>query len=178
MDLRIVKTRNAVKNAFLEIRAKKPLEKITVKELSAAANINKATFYLHYHDIFDLSEKLERELICDCLSSVPNPCDILENVSRFVRSLSDSVIANEALIKILFEGSRCNSFAEIFIDELSKVIAQNFPEYEPTVEDKMKMTFLVEGTYHTYFKYSEQGIDKVLELLGELSSGAVTIRKK
>ena len=57
MDLRITKTRAAVKNAFLELRAEKPLEKITVKELSTAANINKATFYLHYRDIFDLSEK-------------------------------------------------------------------------------------------------------------------------
>ncbi len=179
MDLRITKTRTAVKNAFLELRAEKPVEKITVKELSAVANINKATFYLHYKDIYDLSETLERELICECLNSVPNTYDIFENVSAFVRSLSESVIANEELIKILFSGSRSNSFAELFIDELYKLIGDHFPEYTPTIEDRMKMTFLVEGTYHTFFKYSEQGIDKVLELLEELSSGTiVSIRKK
>ncbi len=179
MDLRITKTRAAVKKAFLDIRATKPLEKITIKELSAAANINKATFYLHYSDIYDLSEKLERELICECLKSVPNTYDIFENVSEFVRVLSNSIIAKEPLIKILFEGSRSNSFAEIFIDELYKIIAENFPEYEPTIDDRMKMTFLVEGAYHTFFKYSEQGIDKVLELLEDLSAGTVvSIRKK
>ncbi len=179
MDLRITKTRTAVKNAFLELRAEKPVEKITVKELSSVANINKATFYLHYKDIYDLSETLERELICECLNSVPNTYDIFENVSSFVRSLSDSVIANEERIKILFNGSRSNSFAELFIDELYKLIAELFPEYTPSLEDRMKMTFLVEGTYHTFFKYSEQGIDKVLELLEELSSGTiVSIRKK
>ena len=179
MDRRITKTRSAVKKAFLEMRAEKPLEKITVKELSTAANINKATFYLHYRDIYDLSEKLERELIHECLASVPNTCDIFENVSRFVRSLSNSVIANEELFRVLFEGTRSSCFAEIFIDELYKVIAENFPDYEPTDEDRMKMTFLVEGTYHTFFKYTEQGIDKVLELLEELSAGTiVSIRKK
>lgn len=178
MDLRITKTRAAIKKAFLEIREQKPLEKITIKELSTAANINKATFYLHYRDIYDLSEKLERELICECLQSVPNTYDIFENVSEFVRMLSNSIIDNEAMIKTLFEGTRSNSFAEIFIDELYKIIAENFPEYEPTIEDRMKMTFLVEGSYHTYFRYSEQGIDKVLELLEDLSSGTIVAIRK
>ena len=33
MDLRITKTKKAIINSFLSIRAKKPLEKISVKEL-------------------------------------------------------------------------------------------------------------------------------------------------
>ena len=45
MDIRIEKTEKAIKNAFLELRAKKPLEKITVKELCARACINKYRFY-------------------------------------------------------------------------------------------------------------------------------------
>ena len=44
MDLRIEKTEKAIKNAFIELRARKPLEKITVKELCAEACINKSTF--------------------------------------------------------------------------------------------------------------------------------------
>ena len=57
------KTEKAIKNAFLELRAKKPLEKITVKELCALACINKSTFYSHYEDIFALSELMEAETI-------------------------------------------------------------------------------------------------------------------
>ena len=51
MDLRVEKTKRSIINAFLNLRSRKPLEKITVKELSEIAQINKATFYLHYHDI-------------------------------------------------------------------------------------------------------------------------------
>ena len=61
MDIRTEKTENAIKSAFLELRAKRPLEKITVKELCALARINKSTFYTHYQDIYALSEKLEKE---------------------------------------------------------------------------------------------------------------------
>ena len=33
MDIRIEKTEKAIRNAFIELRSGKPLEKITVKEL-------------------------------------------------------------------------------------------------------------------------------------------------
>ena len=47
MDMRAMKTRRNIHNAFLSIRSKKSLEKITVKELCDKAEISKATFYLH-----------------------------------------------------------------------------------------------------------------------------------
>ena len=59
MDLRIEKTEREIKNAFIGLRAKKPLEKITVRELCGLACINKSTFYAHYRDIYDLSDSME-----------------------------------------------------------------------------------------------------------------------
>lgn len=43
MDLRKQRTKNSIINAFIQLRASKPLEKITVKELAELAYINKAT---------------------------------------------------------------------------------------------------------------------------------------
>ena len=63
MDLREKKTKRSIKKAFLQLRAQKPLEKITIKELSELAEISKATFYLHYKDIYDLSSQLQNEVI-------------------------------------------------------------------------------------------------------------------
>ena len=51
MDLRVTKTQRAIRAAFLELREKKPLEKITVKELCQRAEIHKSTFYDHYADV-------------------------------------------------------------------------------------------------------------------------------
>ena len=72
MDLRTEKTRRAIINAFIKLRSKKPTEKITIKELAENAQINKATFYLHYRDIYDLSVSLEREVVRDCLKEGGN----------------------------------------------------------------------------------------------------------
>mgnify|MGYP000329139790 CR=1 FL=1 len=65
------KTKGSIVNAFLSLRAKKPLEKITVKELCQLARINKSTFYTHYPDIFALSYALEGEVVEAILADIP-----------------------------------------------------------------------------------------------------------
>ena len=87
MDLRVKKTKASIINAFLTLRSKKPLERISVTELSAAAQINKATFYLHYKDIYDLSETLENELFENVFGSIEHPDAVLTDPKLFVREL-------------------------------------------------------------------------------------------
>lgn len=59
-DLRVIKTKESIEQAFLSLLATKPLQKISIVELAREARINKGTFYLHYTDIFDLYEKTVR----------------------------------------------------------------------------------------------------------------------
>ncbi len=59
MDIRIEKQNVRSRMLFLELRSRKPLGKITVKELCSLAAINKSTFYSHYEDIYALSDKME-----------------------------------------------------------------------------------------------------------------------
>ena len=57
-DLRTIKTKKSIENAFLELRQKKNLEDIKVSELCSIALINKTTFYNYYSDIYELSNEL------------------------------------------------------------------------------------------------------------------------
>ena len=58
LDIRIEKTERAIKQAFMELRREKPVEKIRVKELCDRACINKSTFYAHYQDIYALANAM------------------------------------------------------------------------------------------------------------------------
>ena len=62
MDLRVIKTKKNIRDAFLKLRAENPPEKIRVTELCKVATINKRTFYKYYQDIYSLSEELENEI--------------------------------------------------------------------------------------------------------------------
>lgn len=169
MDLRVEKTKRSIINSFLELRSQRALEKITVKELAARAEINKATFYLHYRDIYDLSETLEREVVKSTLGNIQHPEELFRNNRRFIRELGDSFAANEQLIKILFEGSRSGSFISLFEEELMDIIHSVHPDYSPTLENRMKMSYMIYGGYYTYFKYCDHGLKAVLEIMEKFS---------
>lgn len=60
-DARVRYTKMRIRDAFLECLREKAVNKVTVKELCEMAQINRATFYSHYKDPFDLLEQLEEE---------------------------------------------------------------------------------------------------------------------
>lgn len=60
-DLRVKRTRSAIKNAFLELLSEKPFDNISVIDIAERAMINRSTFYLHYQDKYDLLKTLENE---------------------------------------------------------------------------------------------------------------------
>lgn len=62
VDLRIQKTREAIKNTFKEMICEMPAEKITIKELTDRARIHRKTFYLHYTSIEALYQDMMAEI--------------------------------------------------------------------------------------------------------------------
>jgi AcrR family transcriptional regulator len=61
-DRRVVKTRESIRKAFLQLIQIKDFQQITVTELAEAANIDRKTFYLHYNSTADLLKEFETEL--------------------------------------------------------------------------------------------------------------------
>ncbi len=63
-------TRTALRKALLLLMLDKPIDKITVKELCAAADINRGTFYAHYASPEQLLSQVENEFYLDLLAEV------------------------------------------------------------------------------------------------------------
>ncbi len=64
-DRRTLKTKKAIYNAFMELLVEKELHKVTVQEISDLADINRATFYKHFLDVYDLYDKLEEDTLIE-----------------------------------------------------------------------------------------------------------------
>lgn len=63
LDARVRYTKMVIRESFMELLAEMPIEKITVKAICEGADINRATFYRYYLDVFNLLECLEEELL-------------------------------------------------------------------------------------------------------------------
>lgn len=172
MDLRTEKTRQSIFNAFLELRARCPLEKITVKELCAKAVIHKSTFYAHYQDLYDLADTLETEVVDQVLDSIQNPEYALERPAEFIRELFRAYHARDALIQTLFSGSRSGQLIEKTEAGLNRLIFQRRLEYRDNVDLQILLSCMIYGGYHAYLRNRECGMERVAEVLGRLAEEA------
>lgn len=59
VNRRVQFTKNALREAMIELITEKPLTAITVKDICARADINRSTFYLHYKDVDSLLVAVE-----------------------------------------------------------------------------------------------------------------------
>ena len=71
-DARVRYTKMMIQQTFLDLLMQKPISKITVKEICDIAQINRATFYKHYQDTYDLLEQFQSEAIQGLLALIEN----------------------------------------------------------------------------------------------------------
>jgi AcrR family transcriptional regulator len=61
-DLRVRRTRKLLQKALLDAASEKGFAHVTVRDIAERAMVNRATFYRHYQDKYDLLEQYIREL--------------------------------------------------------------------------------------------------------------------
>lgn len=59
----ILRTRKLIMDSFIDLSARKDFKDITVKDITEEAMINRATFYYHFEDKFDLLDKALSEVL-------------------------------------------------------------------------------------------------------------------
>ena len=170
MDLRTERTRKSIVNAFLELRVKKPIEKISIKELAELACINKATFYSHYHDIYDLSEQLENEVITSIILGIQHPDRLIKEPKQIVYEMTKDMIAKEKLLNTLFSGSRAGLLMKKLALGLKERIFAQYPEYRENVKWNLVISVIVYGNFYAFLEQKENDVEQVCELLGDISA--------
>lgn len=169
MDLRIERTRKCIKDAFIELRKSKPIEKITVKELAALASINKATFYSHYNDIYDLSEQLENETIFSILNNIPHIDSLVTDSAIAIQELTEALSAQKPFTDILFSGSRSGLYAPKLEAGIKAQIFNQYPEFKNDFRWNMILTFLTQGGLYSSLTYLPVNPTEAQKLLCELN---------
>lgn len=68
-DIRVERSKDAIKKAFVDLMKRHAYDEITVKDLAEEARINRKTFYAHYETKQALFESMMRDMfddICGC----------------------------------------------------------------------------------------------------------------
>jgi AcrR family transcriptional regulator len=102
-DARVVRTRQALRQAMIALAEERPLEGITVRAIAARAGVGYATFFRHYADkealLSDVAERLTQEFL-------GRVRPLMEHKDRrgAARSLVDFVLEHRSLYRALIAG--------------------------------------------------------------------------
>ena len=168
MDLRIKRTKNAVRAAFLSLRRKKPIERITVTELAAHAGINKATFYLHYADIYALSDEIEDRLIDEILADIGGFGGFASDPQACTQKVLHAFVERRGELSAIFSGSRYGLFSQKIERRIKTALFDSAPEYS-THENSLVLSFCIQGIFHTLAQTDGAPSEDDYALISELS---------
>lgn len=169
MDLRKQKTRQAIESAFLRLRQDRTPEQISVTELSRLAKISKATFYLHYRDVYDLSETLQKAAIRRVLERIEGVDSALECWPEFAQKMLQAVEQDSESLTVLFSGSQLAMFPMLLEDQLRECILKHSPELKEDTELSIRLTYHIQGSYHTYIRHTHRtDIQQILDIIRDI----------
>ncbi|MDE6048008.1 MAG: TetR/AcrR family transcriptional regulator [Anaeroplasmataceae bacterium] len=172
-DLRIVKTKKALKNALLDLLKTETFEKISVSKICEYAKVNRVTFYSHYQDKYDLFqsyiEEIKNDILKNAYSIVSKIDSSVENLNYFFSNIfinMINVIHKEREIIIHF-GKQENSMLMYMINtsaykSLKEVFSQLKNHFRLKYDEEYIISFIVGGT--NYMIHNWMLKDKMLEI--------------
>ena len=128
VDPRIIRTRQLIKAALIDLLQEMEISKITVNKIAERATINRVTFYLHYRDIHDMLEKMAQEMVEDIekiMISTENLSDSSEDIEWLkLVDLLEYIADNAKFYKVVLGSRRTPIFTERLLNTLSDKITE------------------------------------------------------
>ena len=142
-------TKKRLYESLLKLVGKKPLNQVTVKELTDDADVNRSTFYFHYQDVDSMVLEMEDRFLQDFSVALT----ALENKSHdFIAILVNCLENHIDLCHLLLGSNGDMAFVEkmkaIVAEKCSKIWKDAVPELTD-VEASAMDTFLIGGVMST-----------------------------
>ncbi|MCM3255693.1 TetR/AcrR family transcriptional regulator [Priestia aryabhattai] len=116
LDPRFIRTRNLIMEAFIKLTMERDFKNIKIEDITKEATINRASFYYHFKDKYDLLEQVMDEKIqTDVIHSIDNYTPL--NIDT-ISSIYDSIVS--------------------FLFAMTTQCRPSYREFMPTIEKILK----------------------------------------
>ncbi|WP_160723236.1 TetR/AcrR family transcriptional regulator [Bacillus sp. USDA818B3_A] len=129
VDPRIIRTRQLIKDALIDLLQEMEINKITVNRIAERATINRVTFYLHYDDIQDMLEKMAQEMAED-IESILKSTETNQNPLNDINwlkllTLLEHIAENAKFYKVVLGSRRTPIFTERLLTIITETITES-----------------------------------------------------
>ncbi len=125
-DLRVQRTHKLILDALIELTIEKGFAAVTVRDITRQAGINRATFYRHYQDKFDLLDQYS-QAVYDLLDVAEPDGHAPQATSGLVRML-EHLRANARFYRVMLGKNGDPGFAERIRKYVEKRLRRSLPD--------------------------------------------------
>lgn len=166
-------TKKKLRDGLLRLMEKKPINEISVKELTELVDVNRGTFYFHYTDIYDMLHKMEEEFFRNfsetLIAMFPLQIERRSDIAYYYLSAIFSVLGeNREFCKIMLGPNGDMQFVEQIKQLVSDTCSHIWYEAAPDSDSakfEMYNAFIINGCIGIFQKWlNDEGSDSPEEI--------------
>ncbi len=130
-DRRVKRTKKALRDALLKLLETKSINEISVTELTTLADVNRATFYFYYTDLYDMLTQIQSEtyyafsqVINESSSSITS----IEGFTEYAERLLTYCKEQETLVRFIINNDTNNQLYK----QIQIMMLHNIPNSKDT----------------------------------------------
>ncbi|MGO3049933.1 TetR/AcrR family transcriptional regulator [Staphylococcus casei] len=129
-NLRMTHTKQSLINAFFSLVNKKDFEKITIADITKGAQVNRATFYAHFEDKYDLIDYIMEDFATASIENyIPDTMIFNQkNISQLILAVHDFYQEPNIECRSSYAGLALPQMREKILSELNIVLAKSLKD--------------------------------------------------
>ncbi|MBD5585251.1 MAG: TetR/AcrR family transcriptional regulator [Clostridia bacterium] len=160
MDKRVIRTKNSIKTAYMQLTLANEPGKLTVSDVAQKAGINRSTFYLHYADIASIEEDIDKEF-AEVIEKCVEDFDITDvyksiyNVFSFLTSALDrEAVKKNYIISSTESKNVLLKLKRTIVEKAMQAITSAFPDSDASGLE-IPLTYASAGIVDSYAQWSK-----------------------
>ena len=159
------KREDEIITAFWEQYKKMQIEKITVKSITDACKIHRATFYIHYQDVYGVLEQVENSLMT-ALDQISIRCfESYHDLDGFANALYAIFQDNREYLHYLVIENKHPEFSEKYKKKLKLIFPNIFQSERNNSTNKWIIDMTITGLVDIFLQGADNNLISIEEII-------------
>lgn len=175
IDLRVIKTKNAIYNALVVLLKDNLFEEIKVSDICKKALINRSTFYAHFEDKYDLVMSLIGDLrksLSEELNNISEDLSVRDYYLELIKAFLNHVEGKEDIYRSIMINNKNSIIMDMIYATISEDVNKRIDGVVNGVPGNIVSSFYLGGVVNIGFEWLKSGKtyskEEMLEYLNKL----------
>ena len=175
-------TKRRLREGLLRLLEEKPINEISVKELTELVDVNRGTFYFHYQDIYDLLRDMEQDFFENFDRTLSENSPVLDEdgfpvldaeAAPYLHAVFSFLDSNRSFCRIMLSPRGDMQFVELVKERVDRQCRYFWQLLAPGADEERRgiyTAFLINGCIGLIREWVNDRRDMSVESISELTA--------